>query len=73
MFKRLCYLIAEGFEICSIQGEDADTESNARILFRIKNSRGRWRLHSEEFRVEAGESRACAQLFLDYLHSEGAS
>lgn len=73
MFKRLCYLIAEGFEICSIQGEDADTDRNARILYRIKNSEGRWRLLSEEFRIGADESKACAQLFLDYLHSEGAS
>jgi len=73
MFKRLCYLIAEGFDICSIQGIDADTDQNARIVYRVKNPQGRWRLHSEEFRVESRESRACAELFLDFLHSEGAS
>ncbi len=73
MFKRLCYLIAEGFEICSIQAIDADTGKNAKILYRLKNTRGQWRLKSEEFRIEARESEACAGLFIDYLASEGAS
>lgn len=73
MFKRLCYLIAEGFEICSIQTVDADADINAKILYRLKNARGQWRLKSEEFHVEARESEACAGLFIDYLQSEGAS
>ncbi|MEI6491053.1 MAG: hypothetical protein WCO94_00785 [Verrucomicrobiota bacterium] len=73
MFKRLRYLIAEGFEICSIQASDTDARTNARILYRLKNSRGQWRLKSEEFHVEASESEACAGLFIDYLQSEGAN
>ena len=73
MFKRLCYLIAEGFEICSIQAVDGDGDLNAKILYRVKDPRGRWRLRSEEFRAEARESEAAAGLFLDYLQSEGAS
>lgn len=74
MFKRLCYLVAEGFEICSIAGYDADEgEPNAKILYRTKNARGQWRLRSEEFVVSARESTACADLFLDYLQSEGMS
>lgn len=73
MFKRLCYLIAEGFEICSVQASDLDSGDNAKILYRLRDERGRWRLRSEEFRVESRESEACAELFLDYLQSEGAS
>ena len=73
MFKRLRYLIAEGFDICSIQGMDADMEKNAKILYRIKTPQGRWRLRSEEFRIEVRESEACAQLFLSYLQSQSAS
>lgn len=69
MFKRLRYLIAEGFEICSIQAVDADDGKNAKILYRLKNVRGQWRLKSEEFRVGARESEACAGLFIDYLQS----
>jgi len=70
MFKRLCYLIAEGFEVCSIQAMDADAPKNAKILYRIKASSEHWRLLSEEFCVNARESEACAELFLDYLHSK---
>lgn len=73
MFKRLCYLIAEGFEVCSIQAADAEEGMNAKILYRLKNERGQWRLRSEEFEIGARESEACAELFLDYLQSEGAS
>lgn len=73
MFKRLCYLIAEGFEICSVQAVDADAAVNAKILYRLKNSDGHWRLKSEEFRITSQESEACADLFIDYLQSEGAS
>ncbi len=73
MFKRLCYLIAEGFEICSIQAVDGDVDFNAKILYRVKDARGQWRLRSEEFRAEARESEAAADLFFDYLQSEGAS
>jgi len=73
MFKRLCYLIAEGFEICSVQASDGEGYGNGRILYRITNTREAWRLRSEEFHVEAPESKACAELFIDYLHSEGAS
>lgn len=73
MFKRLCYLIAEGFEICSVQAIDGDAAFNAKILYRVKNFRGEWRLRSEEFRAEARESEAAAELFLDYLQSEGTS
>jgi len=73
MFKRLCYLIAEGFEICSISGIDNADEPNGKILYRVKNEAGEWRLKSEEFSVEHEESQACARLFFDYLQSEGAS
>ncbi len=73
MFKRLCYLVAEGFEICSIAGYDHDAELNAKILYRFRNAGGQWRLRSEEFRVNARESEACAEFFIDYLHSEGSS
>jgi len=75
MFKRLCYLIAEGFQICSISGYDGgerEDEPNARILYRIRNADGQWRLRSEEFRAGSRESAACADLFFDYLYSEGA-
>ena len=72
MLKRLCYLIAEGFDICSIQGQDSDGEKNAKILYRLRNHKGEWRLGSEEFRVDARESEACAELFLHYLQSEGS-
>lgn len=72
MFKRLCYLIAEGFEVCSVQAMDADSQKNAKILYRIKAPSGQWRLLSEEFCVNARESEACAERFLDYLHSRRA-
>lgn len=73
MFKRLCYLIAEGFEVCSIQGQDFDQDANAKILYRVRDEKGRWRLRSEEFQVGERESEASAELFLDYLQSEGAT
>jgi hypothetical protein len=73
MFKRLCYLVAEGFEICSIAGYDRDEEANAKILYRFRNAAGQWRLRSEEFLVTSRESEACADFFIDYLHSEGSS
>ena len=73
MFKRLCYLIAEGFEICSIQGNDSNQHTNGKILYRLRNDKGEWRIRSEEFQVGAHESEACADLFIDYLHSEGAN
>ena len=73
MFKRLRYLIAEGFEICSIQGNDSDQETNGKILYRLRNDKEEWRIRSEEFQVGARESEACADLFIDYLQSEGAN
>jgi len=72
MFKRLRYLIAEGFEICSIQGNDSDQETNGKILYRLRNDKGEWRIRSEEFRIGARESEACGELFIDYLQSKGA-
>ena len=72
MFKRLRYLIAEGFEICSIQGEDSDQERNGKIVFRLRNEKGEWRIRTEEVRVGARESEASAELFIDYLQSKGA-
>lgn len=71
MFKRLCYLIAEGFEICSITGHDSDGETNARILFRFSDAEGRYCLVSEKFLAGPLELEACSNLFLDYLQSEG--
>lgn len=73
MFKRLCYLVAEGFEIAAIAAYDGEDDNNARILYRVRNSAGQVRLRSEEFRVDERESTACAQLFMDYLQSEGMS
>lgn len=74
MFKRLCYLVAEGFEICSISGYDTpDADANAKIVYRFQLPDGQWRIRSEEFYVEASEGEACGRLFLDYLQSEGLS
>ena len=69
MFKRLYYLDAEGFEICSISGYDLDTEKNAQILYRFQSETGQWKLRSEQFHINEEEGLACAGWFLDYLHS----
>lgn len=71
MFKRLCYLIAEGFEICSITGYDSNEETNARIMYRYSDAEGRFCLETELFHAEPSELEASSNLFLDYLQSEG--
>jgi|GEM_PF-1007710 len=71
VFKRLCYLIAEGFEICSITGYDSNEEINARIMFRYSDTDGRFCLETELFHADPAELEACSNLFLDYLQSEG--
>lgn len=73
MFKRLLYLIAEGFEICSLQTMNADESANAKILYRTRNPSGKWRLQSEEFQIGEPEGEACGKLFISYLSSGRAS
>jgi len=71
VFKRLCYLIAEGFEVCSITGYDTNEETNSRIMYRYSDTDGRFCLETELFYASASELEACSSLFLDYLQSEG--
>jgi len=71
MYKRLLYLVAEGFEICSISGYDGDTPENGQILYRFRNAGGQWRLRSEQFHVDGRESEACGEFFIEYIQNRG--
>lgn len=67
MFGRLKYLFCEGFDVCSIMGYDANSGfdfGEGKILYRIRNSDGKWRLCTESFEVSHDEMQACASLYL---------
>jgi len=75
VFERLCYLIAEGFEVVSITGGDPHESgvSTGRIIYRHSDARGRFALESEQFYVGPEELQACSNRFLDYLQSDGSN
>lgn len=68
---RLCYLIAEGFDICSITGFDSEEDVNARIVYRYSDTEGRFSVLTEIFHADVEELEASSNRFIDYLQSEG--
>lgn len=68
MYRRLKYLLAEGFTVSMITGpdhwEDVHFTGVAKITYTARQEDGKMRLHSEEHEVTPGEWRQCADLFL---------
>lgn len=67
MFDRLKYLYEEGFDVCSIMGYDAKGEFDSgegKILYRLRNSEGKWRVRTECFDVSYDEMQTCSSFYL---------
>ena len=70
MLGRLKYLFNEGFDVCSIMGYDAESETEfgeGKILYRIQGPEGKWTLCTESFEVSYDEMKACASLYLSHV------
>lgn len=71
MLARLRYLLAEGFEVAHISGEDVrdrdDGKGRGRLTFVVIDEAGKRRLISEEFAVSREEATLCGRLFLRSL------
>ena len=68
MYRRLQYLLAEGFSVSMLTGpdhwDDVHFEGKARVTYTFTDAAGKVRLHSEEFDVTPTEWQECAGLFL---------
>lgn len=71
MLARLRYLLAEGFEVAHLSGEDTrDREAGkgrGRLTFVVIDEAGQRRLSSEEFAITREEAELCGRLFLRSL------
>jgi hypothetical protein len=71
MFGRLRYLLAEGFEVAALSGDDDGSgQGNARIVYLVRNKKGAARLRSEIFDVDHDEMERCSRLFLSTLSGQ---